>query len=110
MKTNLLRTSMAAVLAAAAQRGCARFVVTGSVFEPYEGVGDPGHRALNPYGLSKHLSFEILRMEAAIQGCSTVSSVLKRGKSLGRNRRASTGRPRRGSGGRVSSYVKCWKR
>ena len=39
-------------------------VVTGSVFEPFEGVGDPLRRAFNPYGLSKHLSFEILRMEA----------------------------------------------
>jgi UDP-glucose 4-epimerase len=53
-----------AVLAAAAARGCGKVILTGSVFEPYEGVGDGGHRALNPYGLSKHLSFEILRMEA----------------------------------------------
>jgi UDP-glucose 4-epimerase len=53
-----------AVFSAAAGRGCGRVVLTGSVFEPYEGVGDAGARALNPYGLSKHLSFEILRMEA----------------------------------------------
>lgn len=47
-----------------AERGCGKLILTGSVFEPYEGVGDRGHRAFNPYGLSKHLSFELFRMEA----------------------------------------------
>jgi nucleoside-diphosphate-sugar epimerase len=47
-----------------ARRGCRRTIVTGSVFEPYEGVGDPTARAFNPYGLSKHVSYEIIRMEA----------------------------------------------
>jgi len=38
-------------------------IATGSVFEPFEGVGDPDCRAFNPYGLSKHLSFEVFRIE-----------------------------------------------
>lgn len=44
--------------------GCNRLLLTGSVFEPFEGIGDPQQRAFNPYGLSKHLSFEVFRMEA----------------------------------------------
>lgn len=59
-----------AVLAAASEAGCGKLIVTGSVFEPYEGVGDAGARALNPYGLSKHLSFEVLRLEAERLGLS----------------------------------------
>ena len=53
-----------AVLEAAAGQGCRRLIATGSVFEPFEGIGSAGARAFNPYGLSKHLSFEVLRMEA----------------------------------------------
>lgn len=45
-------------------RGARGLVLTGSVFEPFEGIGDPQQRAFNPYGLSKHLSFELWRMEA----------------------------------------------
>ncbi len=52
------------VLEAIAARGGRGVVLTGSVFEPYEGLGDAGQRAFNPYGLSKHLSFEVFRMEA----------------------------------------------
>lgn len=58
------------LLTALSERGCRRLVLTGSVFEPYEGVGDPQHRAFNPYGLSKHLSFEVFRMEAERLGLS----------------------------------------
>lgn len=58
------------VLRALASRGCQRIVHTGSVFEPYEGVGD-SNRAFNPYGLSKHLTFEWFRMEAERLGLST---------------------------------------
>jgi UDP-glucose 4-epimerase len=47
-----------------AERGCRRLLLTGSVFEPYEGVGDSSRRAFSPYGLSKHFSFEIFRYEA----------------------------------------------
>lgn len=47
-----------------AERGGGKLILTGSVFEPYEGVGDRESRAFNPYGLSKHLTFEVFRMEA----------------------------------------------
>ncbi|MCW6507715.1 NAD(P)-dependent oxidoreductase [Lichenifustis flavocetrariae] len=52
------------VLERLVEKGCAALIVTGSVFEPFEGLGDPQHRSFNPYGLSKHLSFEVLRLEA----------------------------------------------
>lgn len=52
------------VLTVLAENGCKRTVFTGSVFEPHEGVGDPEKRAFSPYGLSKHLTWEIARMEA----------------------------------------------
>jgi UDP-glucose 4-epimerase len=55
--------SARAVLQALAEKGGRGVVLTGSVFEPFEGVGDPQQRAFNPYGLSKHLSFEIFRLE-----------------------------------------------
>jgi nucleoside-diphosphate-sugar epimerase len=53
-----------AVLTALSEGSCRRAILTGSVFEPYEGIGDRSKRAFNPYGLSKHISFEIFRMEA----------------------------------------------
>lgn len=52
------------ILATLANRGCRKLILTGSVFEPYEGVGDQAQRAFNPYGLSKHLTFEWFRLEA----------------------------------------------
>lgn len=58
------------LLTALAERGGGRLMFTGSVFEPYEGVGDPERRAFNPYGLSKHLSFEVFRLEAERLGVS----------------------------------------
>ncbi len=45
-------------------RGGKAILFTGSVFEPHEGAGDKDLQALNPYGLSKSISFEILKMEA----------------------------------------------
>jgi UDP-glucose 4-epimerase len=53
-----------AVLEALAEKGGRGAVLTGSVFEPFEGIGDAQQRAFNPYGLSKHLSFEVFRLEA----------------------------------------------
>ena len=44
------------VLQTLQERGCARLVLTGSVFEPEEGVGTEPRRAFNPYGLSKGLT------------------------------------------------------
>jgi UDP-glucose 4-epimerase len=58
------------ILAGMAERGCGKLVVTGSVFEPYEGVGDVARRAFSPYGLSKHLTFEWYRLEAEKLGLS----------------------------------------
>lgn len=52
------------VLSRLARRGCGRLVLTGSVFEPFEGVGDLEQRSFSPYGLSKHFSYEIVRLEA----------------------------------------------
>ncbi len=62
--------SVRAVLTRMAERGCRKLILTGTVFEPYEGVGDPAHRAFSPYGLSKHLSFELFRIEAERLGLS----------------------------------------
>lgn len=53
-----------------AERGGGKLMLTGSVFEPYEGVGDLRQRSFNPYGLSKHLSFEVFRLEAERLGLS----------------------------------------
>jgi len=52
------------VLQRLAERGCKRVIVTGTVFEPYEGRDDCSQRAFSPYGLSKHISFELFRLEA----------------------------------------------
>ena len=56
-------TNLRAVLARLAMNGCRAVVFTGSVFEPHEGKGDPECRAFSPYGLSKHMSFELFRLE-----------------------------------------------
>lgn len=53
-----------------------RVVATGSVFEPYEGVGDPDRRSFNPYGLSKCISYEIYRMEAQRAGVALAKFVI----------------------------------
>lgn len=70
--TNNFRT----VLASLSKRGCRRLIATGSVFEPYEGLGDSEQRAFNPYGLSKHLSFEVMRLEARRIGWSVGKFVI----------------------------------
>jgi nucleoside-diphosphate-sugar epimerase len=46
------------VLKALKEKGCRRVVLSGSVFEPHEGVGDSELRAVSPYGLSKGLTSE----------------------------------------------------
>jgi nucleoside-diphosphate-sugar epimerase len=50
------------------KRGCNRIILTGSIFEPFEGKGDQEQRAFSPYGLSKHFSFEMFRFEASRLG------------------------------------------
>lgn len=57
--------SIRQILELGTSRSCKGVIYTGTVFEPYEGVGDEQRRAFNPYGLSKHVSFEVMRMEAA---------------------------------------------
>lgn len=49
------------VVEASARLGVKAFVVTGSVFEQNEGLGPAPLRAFSPYGLSKGLSWEVLR-------------------------------------------------
>src|SRR5271165_4299261 len=58
------------VLTLLTKRGCQKLILTGSIFEPYEGIGDATQKAFNPYGLSKHLTFEIFRIEAERLGLS----------------------------------------
>lgn len=41
--------------------GCEKVIVTGSVFEPYEGAGSEGLKGFSPYGLSKYFTFETFR-------------------------------------------------
>jgi UDP-glucose 4-epimerase len=65
-----------AVFETLARAGGSRFVATGSVFEPYEGEGDPQRRAFSPYGLSKHLSYELLRLEAERVGVGLAKFVI----------------------------------
>jgi UDP-glucose 4-epimerase len=56
------------VLHALTERGCARLVLTGSVFEPEEGAGTEPRRAFNPYGLSKGLTATAASFYAAREG------------------------------------------
>lgn len=41
------------------QQGCNRVLLTGSVFEKWEGTGTDGLRAVSPYGLSKGLTADV---------------------------------------------------
>jgi nucleoside-diphosphate-sugar epimerase len=43
------------------QRGLKAVILTGTVFEPDEGVGDESLRAFSPYGLSKDMTFQVFR-------------------------------------------------
>jgi len=49
-------------------RGCARLVLTGSVFEPNEGAGSAPLRAFSPYGLSKGLTAAAAEFYAGREG------------------------------------------
>lgn len=57
-----------AIVRALVRSGCSRIVMTGSVFEPFEGAGDAAQRAFSPYGLSKHFTFELWRLECERAG------------------------------------------
>jgi nucleoside-diphosphate-sugar epimerase len=43
------------------KNGCEKIILTGSVFEPYEGAGSDGLMSFSPYGLSKYFTFEIFK-------------------------------------------------
>ena len=51
------------LLRAAAERGCRRVLVTGSLFEADEGVSDPWPSAIGAYGLAKTLTWQAQRHE-----------------------------------------------
>jgi len=53
--------NLSSVLAALQNRGLRAVVLTGSVFENDEGVGNEPLRAFSPYGLSKGLTFQVFR-------------------------------------------------
>jgi nucleoside-diphosphate-sugar epimerase len=56
------------VLAALRAKGCARLVLTGSVFEDGEGAGSDGLPAVSPYGLSKALTARACAYYAQARG------------------------------------------
>ena len=58
------------VLRALKDRGCGRFVLTGSVFEANEGAGSAPLRAFSPYGLSKGLTATAAAFYADREGFS----------------------------------------
>jgi UDP-glucose 4-epimerase len=53
--------NLPAVLAALKERGARGVVLTGSVFENDEGIGEAPLRAFSPYGLSKGLTSQVFR-------------------------------------------------
>lgn len=53
-----------ATINALAEKDACGIILTGTVFEPYEGIGDPQQRSILPYGLAKHTTFEAFRLEA----------------------------------------------
>jgi nucleoside-diphosphate-sugar epimerase len=55
---------LVAVLRKLREGGCRRMILTGSVFEPDEGIGAPPLRAFSPYGLSKGLTAQYVRYYA----------------------------------------------
>ena len=56
------------VLDALRSAGCQHVLLTGSVFEPGEGVGSDGLPAFSPYGLSKGLTTEVFRYWTRARG------------------------------------------
>lgn len=58
------------VLVALQQTGCQKILLTGSVFEPHEGAGSDGLRAVSPYGLSKGLTTESFAYYTAMMNMS----------------------------------------
>ena len=49
-------------------RGLSAVIATGSVFEANEGAGEPPLRAFSPYGLSKTLTWEVVKYYTSVTG------------------------------------------
>lgn len=64
------------VFETAIQHGVKAFVATGSVFEQDEGLGASPRRAFSPYGLSKGLSWQVLRYWGAVSNLPTHKFVI----------------------------------
>lgn len=65
-----------AVLRALQAAKCRAVVLTGTVFEPDEGIGSQPLRAFSPYGLSKGLTWQIFRYHCGLQEVSLGKFVL----------------------------------
>ena len=64
------------VLVAMRGRGTKVVVVTGSVFEQDEGLGDPPRGAFSPYGLSKGLTWQVFRYWSSELGLPAAKFVI----------------------------------
>lgn len=64
------------VLEALKIKGCRRVVLTGTVFEPGEGAGTDGLRAVSPYGLSKGLTDQVFRYYCQVSGVALCKFVI----------------------------------
>jgi UDP-glucose 4-epimerase len=56
------------ILRAMREMGCGGFVLTDSVFEPEEGIGNPPLRPFSPYGLSKGLTRRLVEYYCGREG------------------------------------------
>lgn len=56
------------VLSRLKENGCSQILLTGSIFEPGEGAGSEGLRAVSPYGLSKGLTSEVFKYYCEVSG------------------------------------------
>jgi UDP-glucose 4-epimerase len=61
---------LVAVLRALLERGCGHLVLTGSVFEEEEGLGERPLRAFSPYGLAKSLTARHVRYYCEREGAA----------------------------------------
>ena len=59
---------MTALLDLLTQQGCRRMVITGSLFEADEGLGDLPRSAIGAYGLAKTLTWQAMRHEGEKRG------------------------------------------
>jgi UDP-glucose 4-epimerase len=57
-----------AVLRKLKEKNCRKMILTGSVFEPDEGIGPAPRDAFSPYGLSKGLTWQYVRYYAGREG------------------------------------------